>query len=71
MRTVAEVPVRPQSFKAAARLLNQTPAQVRKALANGEIRTVHWAGREWIPPGEMVRLRKALHEGDESPSEAD
>ena len=40
------IPDRPQSIKGTARLLKQTPAQVRKALARGEIKTVHWAGRE-------------------------
>ena len=57
-------PLRPQSIKGTARLINQTPAQVRKALAKGEIKTVHWAGRDWIPPSEVLRLQKALYDGD-------
>jgi hypothetical protein len=60
-------PARLQSIKGAARLLNQTPGLVRKALKEGEIRTVHWAGRDWIPPAEITRLRKLLYGGDMPP----
>ena len=30
----------------------------------GEIKTVHWAGRDWIPPSEVLRLQKVLYDGD-------
>ena len=64
-------PARPQTIKATARLIGQNPAQVRKALKRKEIRTVHWAGRDWIPATEIIRLRKMLHEGNGQPSEDD
>ena len=68
--TIPNSQIRPQSIKGTARLLKQTPAQVRKALARREIKTVRWAGRDWIPPSEDLQAPQGVAHGDKSHAEA-